>query len=71
METATWITQLFIICVLAIVIAGVGAPPQDGREPPTVREEFEDLVYWLRGCAAKLKRRWQQRGTRKKPPHAH
>lgn len=68
MEIASWITQLLIMSVLIAVVAGAGAPPRDGREPPTVREEFDDLIYRLHRLATKLKRRWQQLGTRKNRP---
>ncbi len=66
MEIVSWVTQLLIMSVLIAVIAGAGTPPRDGREPPTVREEFDDLDYRVRDYVTKLKQRWQQRGTRKK-----
>ncbi|KAB1641428.1 hypothetical protein [Gulosibacter chungangensis] len=68
MEIASWITQLLIMSVLIAVIAGAGAPPRDGSEPPTVREELDDLGYRVRGFAARLKNRWQRCGTRRKRP---
>lgn len=68
MEIASWITQLLIMSVLIAVVAGAGAPPRDGREPPTVREEFDDLIYRLRRLATRLKRRWQQLGMEESSP---
>lgn len=68
MEIAGWITQLLIMSVLIAVIAGAGAPPRDGREPPTVREEFDDFVYRSRRLGSRLTRRWRQCGKREKRP---
>lgn len=68
MEIAGWITQLLIMSVLIAVIAGAGAPPRDGREPPTVREELDDFVYRSRRLGSRLTRRWRQRGKREKRP---
>lgn len=67
-DLAVWITQLLLMSALIAVIAAAGAPPRDGRESPSAREEFDDLVYRLRGFATRLKSRWQRCGTRKKRP---
>lgn len=68
MEIALWITQLLIMSALIDVIGVAGAPPRDSREDPTVREELDDFVYRSRRLGSRLKRRWQQRGRRKKRP---
>ena len=68
MEIALWNTQLLIMSALIAVIGVAGAPPRDSREGPTVREELDDFVYRSRRLGSRLKRRWQQRGRRKKRP---
>lgn len=68
MEIAVWITQLLIMSALIAVIGVAGAPPRDGREDPTVREEFDDFVYRSRRLGSRLTRRWRQRGKREKRP---
>ncbi|MEV8339580.1 MULTISPECIES: hypothetical protein [Leucobacter] len=68
MEIAVWITQLLIMSALIAVIGVAGVPPCDGREDPTVREEFDDFVYRSRRLGSRLKRRWRQRGKREKRP---
>ena len=71
MEIAGWITQLLIMSALIAVIGVAGAPPRDGREPPTVREEFDDFVYRSRRLGSRLKRRLRRRGKRGKRPPRH
>lgn len=68
MEVAVWITQLIIMSALIAVIGIGGAPLRDGREDPTVREEFDDLVYRARRLGSRLKRRLWRRGKRGKRP---
>lgn len=68
MDLAVWITQLLLMSVLIAVIAVAGAPPRDGRESPSAREEFDDFVHRARKLLTRLKRWWQRRGRKRRHP---